>query len=65
MVPLIGPRLTIAAALLLSAAPALAADAVDIDAPGDILLFALGVSGLLIGRRISRGRKRDDGNERG
>ncbi|MCA1748533.1 MAG: hypothetical protein ABR601_02505 [Parasphingopyxis sp.] len=35
-----------------------AAGATSVDAPGDMLLFALGVTGLLIGRRI-RSRRRN------
>lgn len=41
----------------LAGAASAAAGATSIDAPGDILLFALGVSGLVIGRRIRRRRK--------
>jgi xanthosine utilization system XapX-like protein len=44
------------AAIAIGAAPALAAAAVSVDAPGDIALFALGVTGLIIGRRISKRR---------
>ena len=48
-------------ALLLTTAAAAAqasAGATSVNAPGDILLFGLGVSGVLIGRRLHR-RRRD------
>ena len=55
------PRIIIAfiAAVLIGATPALAA-AISVDAPGDIALFALGVTGLLVGRHISKRRKKTD-----
>lgn len=58
------PRIIIAfiAAFLIGATPALAA-AISVDAPGDIALFALGVTGLLVGRHISKRRKKNDRDE--
>ena len=41
-------------------AAAQAARADSISAPSDIALFALGVAGLLFGRRLARRRKRRD-----
>ena len=52
------------AAILLGVTPALAS-AISIDAPGDISLFALGIVGLLVGRQISKRRKRPGSDEDG
>jgi hypothetical protein len=52
-------------AFAIGAAPALAAHAISIDAPGDMLLFVLGVSGLLIGRQISKRRRKGDNDRHG
>ena len=47
---LAGPALMVA----LSASPAVAAGGIDIPEPSDPWLFALGVVGLLVGRRAAR-----------
>ena len=47
-------------AFAMGAAPALAAQAISVDAPGDMMLFALGVTGLIIGRQFSRRRRKGD-----
>ena len=52
------------AAFAIGATPALAA-AISVDAPGDIMLFALGVTGLLIGRQVSKRRSKQDSDEPG
>lgn len=54
------PRLTYAAILLLSAAPAAAQGAAQVSEASNITLFALGVAGVLLGRRLSMRRKDDD-----
>lgn len=58
-------RAVAAFALTLFAFPAAAqaARADPISAPSDIALFALGVAGLLFGRRLARHRKRRDDEE--
>ncbi len=53
-------RLTYAAILLLSAAPAAAQGAVQVSEASNITLFALGVAGVLLGRRLSMRRRDDD-----
>ncbi len=53
-------RLTFAAIMLLSAAPAAAQVAVQVSEASNITLFALGVAGVLLGRRLSMRRKDDD-----
>ncbi|MGP1352631.1 MAG: hypothetical protein ACTS1Z_04855 [Parasphingopyxis sp.] len=55
------PRIIAAflAAIAIGATPAIAS-AVSVDAPGDIMLFALGLTGLLVGRQISKRRKKAD-----
>lgn len=55
------PRIIAAflAAIAIGATPAIAS-AVSVDAPGDIMLFALGLTGLLVGRQISKRRKNAD-----
>ena len=60
------PRIIFAfiAAFVIGVTPALAA-AISVDAPGDITLFALGVTGLLVGRHISKRRKQRDSDEAG
>jgi hypothetical protein len=52
------------AAFAIGATPAMAS-AISVDAPGDIMLFGLGITGLLIGRHISRRRKKNDSDEPG
>lgn len=53
-------RLTIAAALLASAAPAAAKAATQVPEASNLMLLALGVAGVLIGRRLSmRGKDQD------
>ncbi|MEM8695628.1 MAG: hypothetical protein AAGE05_06360 [Pseudomonadota bacterium] len=52
------------AAIAIGGTPAMAS-AMSVDAPGDIMLFALGVTGLLVGRQISRRRKKHDPDESG
>ncbi|QLC25781.1 hypothetical protein HFP57_12645 [Parasphingopyxis algicola] len=52
------------AAIAIGATPAVAA-AISVDAPGDIALFALGVTGLLVGRQISKQRKKNGSDEPG
>lgn len=59
-VPVMAPRLTYAAILLLSAAPAAAQGAVQVSEASNITLFALGVAGVLLGRRLSMRRSDDD-----
>lgn len=41
------------------------AGAMGVDAPGNILLFGLGLTGLLPGRQISKGRIDRDADESG
>ncbi len=67
-------KVAIAASALVVAAPAFAQSApanlqpeaaspvapVSVPEPSDMALFALGVVGLIIGRRSSRSRRRDD-----
>lgn len=50
------------AAIAIGATPALAS-AISVDAPGDIMLFALGVTGLLIGRQVSKRRAKQDSDD--
>ncbi|WP_299328954.1 hypothetical protein [Parasphingopyxis sp.] len=52
------------AAIAIGATPAIAS-AVSVDAPGDIMLFALGLTGLLVGRQISKRRKQKDSEDAG
>ena len=53
-------RPLIALTLLLSSAPAWASDGTAVPEGSQVTLFALGVLGVIIGRRASmRGRKRD------
>ena len=52
------------AAIAIGATPALAT-AISVDAPGDIMLFALGVTGLLIGRQVSKRRSKQNSDEPG
>lgn len=51
------------AAFAIGATPAMAA-AVSVDAPGDIMLFGLGVVGLLVGRQIAKRRKKPGPDQR-
>lgn len=44
------------AAAGIGATPAIAG-AISVDAPGDIMLFGLGLVGLIVGRQISKRRK--------
>lgn len=53
-------RLTYAAILLLTAAPAAAQGATQVSEGSNVTLFALGVAGVLLGRRLSMRRKDDD-----
>lgn len=52
------------AAIAIGATPAVAS-AVSVDAPGDMMLFGLGVVGLLVGRQVSRRRKKKGSDEPG
>lgn len=52
-------RLSITAALLLGASPAMAQSAAQIPEASGLTLFALGVAGVIIGRRLSM-RKSDE-----
>ena len=52
------------AAIAIGATPAVAAS-VSVDAPGDVMLFGLGVVGLLVGRQVSKRRKKNDPDEPG
>lgn len=52
------------AAFAIGATPAMAA-AISVDAPGDVMLFGLGVVGLLVGRKVSKRRKKDGSNKPG
>ncbi|MEO1167251.1 MAG: hypothetical protein AAFW97_00925 [Pseudomonadota bacterium] len=52
------------AAIAIGATPAIAS-AISVDAPGDIMLFALGLTGLIVGRQISKRRKKPDFDEPG
>ncbi|RIV85712.1 PEP-CTERM sorting domain-containing protein [Aurantiacibacter zhengii] len=53
-------RLTIAAALFASAAPAAAEGATQVPEASGLTLFAIGVAGVLIGRRLSMRSKDQD-----
>lgn len=53
-------RLTYTAILLLSAAPAAAKGAVQVSESSNITLFALGVAGVLLGRRLAKRGKDED-----
>ncbi|MBC2776415.1 hypothetical protein [Parasphingopyxis marina] len=57
--------LAFAAAFAIGGAPALAASAISVDAPGDMMLFGLGVTGLIIGRQISKRRKKKEPDPEG
>jgi xanthosine utilization system XapX-like protein len=52
------------AAIAIGATPAMAS-AISVDAPGDVMLFGLGVVGLLIGRQVSKRRKKHGSDEPG
>lgn len=52
-------RIIFGAAMLLATSPAWAGGSVPVPEPADFALFAAGVIGLMIGRRGSRGRRRD------
>lgn len=52
------------AAFAIGATPAMAA-AVSVDAPGDLMLFGLGVVGLLVGRKVAKRRKKAGSDEPG
>ncbi len=52
------------AAIAIGATPAMAV-AVSVDAPGDVMLFGLGVLGLLVGRQVSKRRKNNGSDEPG
>jgi len=53
-------RITIAGAMLISAAPAAAQGIAQVPEASSLTLFGLGVAGVLIGRRLSmRGKDRD------
>ncbi|RED16953.1 hypothetical protein [Parasphingopyxis lamellibrachiae] len=52
------------AAIAIGATPAMAS-AVSVDAPGDVMLFGLGVVGLLVGRQVSKRRKKNGSDKPG
>lgn len=53
-------RLALAAAMLFTATPAFAQEAAQVSEASTLTLFALGVAGVLIGRRLSMRGKGED-----
>lgn len=53
-------RISFALAVLATAAPAWAQQSAQVPEGSQLTLFALGVLGVIVGRRASMGRKRDD-----
>ncbi len=53
-------RITIAATILVAAAPAAAQDVAQVSEASNFTLFVLGVAGVLIGRRLSMRRKDEE-----
>lgn len=61
-----GPRLiALFLAIIAFAATPAPARAVSVDAPGDVMLFGLGIVGLLVGRHVSKRRKNNGSDKPG
>ena len=54
------PRLTLVVIMLFTASSAAAQSAAQVSEASNLTLFALGVAGVLLGRRLSMRRKDDD-----
>jgi hypothetical protein len=54
------PRLTLVVIMLFTASPAAAQSAAQVSEASNLTLFALGVAGVLLGRRLSMRRKDDN-----